>query len=629
MKRHIALLISLTCVTLISAQQMRTHVPLDSIFLSDPFVLADEPSQTYYMTGTGGMLWKSKDLHYWDGPYRVVQTDDDSWMGPRPMIWAAEIHAYKGKYYYFATFTNRKIIIDTVDGRDIERRACHVLVSDSPEGPYRPMKDKTYLPANKPTLDATFWVDTDGKPYMLFCHEWLQNGNGTVEKIRLKDDLSGTKGKSSILFRAFDSPWSREKYADGTEGPNKVTDGPWPFRTQTGKLGMLWTSWRYGDYTQGVAYSESGTLDGPWVQEPEPVTPPNFGHSMLFRTFEGEWLMSIHSHATDARGRTIRHPRFFRVDLSGDKLVVGEPYNPGWTTVKNGQLWVDDEGHSVQAHAAGFLYENGKWYMIGEDRASSWHPDVNMYSSSDLQHWHFEGKIIENGVTHPELGKSRFIERPKLLRCDKTGQYVVWCHWEGPGYRASEAACFVADTITGPYKFVEGGRPLGVKSRDCNLFQNEDGTAYFISTIEENRHLGLFRLSDDYLRAEECTVLFRDKGREAPAIAKVDGLYYMLSSACTGWEPNQCKLSCTSDITKDWAPLRNIGDSIAYDTQAANILTIRGTKQTTYLYVGDRWMDPDLPRSKTIIFPISFKDGECDFTYREQFEINFETGEWR
>lgn len=306
---------------------VRYDVPLADIVLSDPCILADAATQRYYMTGTGGMMWTSRDLARWDGPFQVAQTDADSWMGPRPMIWAAELHPYKDKYYYFATFTNRAVMIDTVGGTPIERRACHVLVSDKPDGPYRPMEDETYLEATRPTLDGTFWQDADGNPYMVFCHEWLQNGNGTVEKIRLKKDLSGTVGESQVLFRAFDSPWSRERHADGTVGPNKVTDGPYLFRTGTGRLGMIWTSWRFGDYTQGVAYSTSGTLDGPWVQEPEPVTPPNYGHGMLFQTLDGQWLMSVHSHAT-VNGRTHRVPHLFQADLSGDKLVIGAEYRP-------------------------------------------------------------------------------------------------------------------------------------------------------------------------------------------------------------------------------------------------------------------------------------------------------------
>ena len=331
MKKNYSLILVLLLPFAVFAQGrapvVRKHVPLDSIRLSDPCILADKQTATYYMTGTGGLLWKSKDLKFWDGSYEVAMTNPQSWMGPHPMIWAAELHEYKGRYYYFATFTNRAVKIDTVKGNVIERRASHILVSDHPDGPYVPMDDSIYLPANKPTLDGTFWVDKDGKPYMIYCYEWLQNWDGTIEKIELKPDLSGSIGTGSVLFRASNSPWSREKDENGKDRPNKVTDGPWLFQTKTGKLGMLWTSWVYDVYTQGVAYSASGTLDGPWVQEKEPITPPNFGHSMLFRTLQGRLLMAIHSHQS-VNGHTIRIPHLFEVDDSGDKLIVRGEYKP-------------------------------------------------------------------------------------------------------------------------------------------------------------------------------------------------------------------------------------------------------------------------------------------------------------
>ena len=166
--------------------------------------------------------------------------------------------------------------------------------------------------------------------------EWLFEQQYEIEQVgclfseeekELKPDLSGTIGEGKLLFRASESPWSREKDADGKDKPNKVTDGPYLFRTGTGRLGMIWTSWIYNVYTQGVAYSESGTLDGPWIQEKDPITPPNFGHGMLFQTLDGKWLMSVHSHK-DVNGRYIRTPRLFEVDFSGDKLVVGKPYIP-------------------------------------------------------------------------------------------------------------------------------------------------------------------------------------------------------------------------------------------------------------------------------------------------------------
>ena len=116
--------------------RVRKDVPLDSIRLSDPAILADQKTKMYYMTGTGGMMWRSPDLKLWEGPMRVTEFEADSWMGPRPMIWAAELHQRgDGWYYYFATFTNQAVKIDTVRGNVIERRASQVLRADNPMGP--------------------------------------------------------------------------------------------------------------------------------------------------------------------------------------------------------------------------------------------------------------------------------------------------------------------------------------------------------------------------------------------------------------------------------------------------------------------------------------------------------------
>lgn len=298
-----------------------------------------------------------------------------------------------------------------------------------------------------------------------------------------------------------------------------------------------------------------------------------------------------------------------------------------WTTIRNGQAWTDTDGHSVQAHGGNFWQEDSVFYLVGEDRSGSWNPDINLYSTTDFQTWKFEGKIIENGVTDPRLGQDRFIERPKLMRCPRTGKYVVWCHWEGPRYAASEAACFVSDNVRGPYKQVFAGRPLGVKSRDCNVFIDPtDSTAYFISTTNENQDLGLFQLSPDFTEVVAHTLLLPGLRREAPALVRVDSLYYMVSSACTGWDPNQACLTTSTSLTEGWKPLSKVGDRIAYDTQASSILTIHGTEGTVYLYVGDRWMDPDLPSSKIIILPVEFRNGEMTFEYRDSFDIDFRRG---
>ncbi len=300
-----------------------------------------------------------------------------------------------------------------------------------------------------------------------------------------------------------------------------------------------------------------------------------------------------------------------------------------WITIQNGKLWKTDTGATVQAHAPGFVRVGDIWYMCGEDRTNTWNPDVNLYASCDLKNWTFVKKIIQNGVTDSRLGSSRMIERPKLLYNQKTGKYVVWCHWESGNYGAQEAACFSCDSVDGAYQLVWCGQPASTPSRDCNVFQDSDGTAYFISTINSNTDLGLFRLSDDYYSVVEKNEIFKGQYREAPAIVRLNDTYFMFNSACSGWDPNQQKMAYTSNLKNGWTSLISVGNNNAYDTQAAAILAIKGTKTTTYLYVGDRWQDPDLASTKTIIFPITFDGTNCTFAYHERFDINFVTGEWR
>ena len=90
MKRLFILALLTLCVTAVSAQRrgfkVRQNVPLDSIRMSDPAILADKATNMYYMTGTGGMVWRSSDLKLWEGPFVVTKFDKDSWMGERPAI---------------------------------------------------------------------------------------------------------------------------------------------------------------------------------------------------------------------------------------------------------------------------------------------------------------------------------------------------------------------------------------------------------------------------------------------------------------------------------------------------------------------------------------------------------------
>jgi hypothetical protein len=94
--------------------QIRT-VSLDSISMSDPFIYADTKSHTYYLTGTGGRLYKSKDLKMWTGPYPIIDLSG-TWMNGL-FVAAAEIHHIGNKYYYAGTWSDHSHLIQQVPRR--------------------------------------------------------------------------------------------------------------------------------------------------------------------------------------------------------------------------------------------------------------------------------------------------------------------------------------------------------------------------------------------------------------------------------------------------------------------------------------------------------------------------------
>jgi hypothetical protein len=305
-------------------------LPLDSISMSDPFVFPDEKTKTYYLTGTGGRLYKSTDLKMWTGPYKIIDLAG-TWMDS---LWvaAAEIHQFGEKYYLAGTWSDHTTLIEAVPRRyNVPRNQTQLLVSDNIEGPYKPLVqdfDFCLGPEDWDIIDGTLYQEND-TVYMVFVHEWTQIIDGTMDYFPLSNDLTHRTSEPITIFRASEASWSKEmngisEATFGMKMPGWVTDGPQLFKTQTGKLGMLWSSWGEKRYLQGIAYSASGSIKGPWVQEEVPFKDDNSGHGMLFTTFEGKPLFIIHH----AENKGWRKPQLWEVDDSGDKLVLGARFHP-------------------------------------------------------------------------------------------------------------------------------------------------------------------------------------------------------------------------------------------------------------------------------------------------------------
>lgn len=291
--------------------------------LHDPWIIADKASRTYYlytkneppMTGVqtiGTMVYSSKNLRDWTKPKIVFQLPEGIWANEG--AWAPNVHVHNGRYYLFTTLHNESAPLPPgATKRPNYRRGTVIAVADRPEGPFTLLNGgEPVAPSSLMTLDGSLWTE-NGQSWMVYAHEWIQTRDGTIEAIPLDEDLHAT-GKPIVLFKASDADWpAAQKQPEGDSV--YVTDGPELFRTRTGKLLMLWSSWGSDGYVQSIARSATGKLAGPWEQLP-PLVRGDSGHGMLFNSFDGKLMLVMHRPFHNARGK------IYEVRDAGDRLEI-------------------------------------------------------------------------------------------------------------------------------------------------------------------------------------------------------------------------------------------------------------------------------------------------------------------
>ncbi len=303
------------------------NLTCDDLILRDPFVFADKNTQKYYIhanalitktnqtqeeisknKGKALYCYEGKDLQKW----RLVGKSFEApknWWGKRD-FWAPDMFKFGDKYYVIATFSNNRVIGKFFNNpkADLQFRGCAVLVSDKPEGPYKPLSDKPITPENWSCLDGTLFEE-DGKLYMLYCREWTEIGDGAMYAQEISRDLTKMIGEPVKLFNASEAPWC----ASIMKGC-LVTDGIVVNKSPDGKLYMTWSSFSKIDgklkYVVGLARSENGKLFGKWTQYAKPLNNDNGGHAMLFKDFDGNLKISYHAENVFPEKTVIRKFRF-------------------------------------------------------------------------------------------------------------------------------------------------------------------------------------------------------------------------------------------------------------------------------------------------------------------------------
>ncbi|MCA0757115.1 S-layer homology domain-containing protein [Paenibacillus sp. N4] len=316
---------------------------------------------------------------------------------------------------------------------------------------------------------------------------------------------------------------------------------------------------------------------------------------------------------------------------------------------------------------------------------------VRVYASKDLYNWEDKGlalTAIESMVsfeTDPlisglyagredkadilnDIGTNRIIERPKVIYNDTTKKYVMWMHTDGPSatsnanYAKAEAGYALSDSPTGPFVYQESNRmdrvPAGATddgqpnqpgmARDMTLFKDDDGTAYLIYSSEENLTIYISKLNESYtdvvgwdqdgdgkrdseykaVYGTDYVRVFPLAQREAPAMFKYQGKYYLITSGATGWDPNVGKYTVADNIMGPWKTMREVapGSSTTFSSQSTNVIPV-DPEAGKFIYMGDRWKSSDLADSRYVWLPIEFgQNDEIALRWHDEWTLGMLDG---
>ena len=326
-------------------------------------------------------------------------------------------------------------------------------------------------------------------------------------------------------------------------------------------------------------------------------------------------------------------------------------------TITNNTFWNDTSGNPIYSQGGG-VFKFGDtyyWYGVHYRGAESYRADptrkydgevsfvsIPVYSSRDLVNWKFENRVatrstaIHNGNTMASAG---WVGRLGVAYNENTGKYVLATQ----AYVGGEHGVLLLQGSTPTSNFTYGyfqGQVVNSPTTgtgDQTVFTDEDGTDYLIFSNREGRSRGFvakFRESDS-LRIEPGVEIRRGEGREGNAMFKLDSKYYHAASALHGWNTsvNYVNESTSSNIQGSYSSefvLPGTETDYSHVTQTGFFVTVKGSRQNTVIYAGDRWADfawNGIGYNQWV--PITKTGARPQFHSVSQWQFNVTTGEWR
>ena len=325
----------------------------------------------------------------------------------------------------------------------------------------------------------------------------------------------------------------------------------------------------------------------------------------------------------------------------------GAPYAGRTDAIFPGLPWWDALGEGVNAHAVGIFKIDDTYYMVGEKRTDKndaevgGNPEdlfagVSMYSSTDLTKWTNLGTPVK-ADSGPLLASSLIGERPKLYYNAVTKKYFILVKTMKPGGTSNNYVISSADHVTGPYTY-HGALMFGDKNPatgDVNVFVDTDGTGYLITPDGK-----IYKMSPDFMKIDSLAVdgVWGDfvpfSGycqSEGPGFFKAGNTYFLLGSHGTFWNANDNFYVTAPAIKGPWTYRGLIapGGTMTWNSQSGFVLPVSGSSGTTYVYMGDRWVNGHLTSTGMIWLPITVDGDRMSIaSYVPAWSLDVKQGTW-
>ena len=526
----------------------------------------------------------------------------------------------------------------------------------------------------------TIWDPAVGKPMVYFTIRQQAGGNTKLYYSYADEAFTTLETEPQLLFQCPDTT-IQVLDADICPMPDGRYFMSYVYQENPGGIKYMISDRinHFDDYHAEQIDTENGACEAPnvwkrigqkkWVvmYDVFSIRPNNFGfvETSDFKTFTplgrfGEGKMKMTNFVSPKHGSVIH---ITKAEAKRLEQYWSEQQKKR-KAIRSGELWYDTDGRHINAHGGGILKYNDTYYWFGEhkdERTSDAMVGVMCYASKDLVNWRNCGVALS--VTEPAPGQSGqrmrrgattgsdiergcILERPKVIYNPVTKKFCMWFHLElkGQGYNAARYGVAVADRPEGPYKFLYSSRanagtwpiegsPMnfdeylkrdygtGQMARDMTLYVDDDGKAYHIFSSEENFTLHIAELTGDYLHHTGRYTRMAPGGQnEAPAIFKHDGTYWMITSGCTGWAPNEARMFSAPSIWGPWTqhpnPCRGPLAEKTFNGQSTYVLTLDDGR---HIFMADIWRPNHPIDARYIWLPIEFEDGKPVVRWRDEW----------